>query len=473
MKDNRILIPTSLRKEVLECLHSAHQRVTGMQEHSRHRLFWPGLDAALRLIRARCADCNGRAPSQSDEPLLISSIPEFPFQSTATDLFHYQGHKFLLYVDRFTAWLEIALTPRSDASTVIDNLRRWFTTFGVPMILASDGGPPFDSGAYNKFLQDWGIRRRLASAYFPQSNGRAELGVKSGKRLLMANLDATGSLDKDAVSRALLTYRNTPLQDCSISPAELLYGHKLRDHLPMPPQQTPVLPKWKEIRNAREAVMSSKMMERVKASGQTHHPLQPLQPGQHVLIQNGEGRAPTRWDRSGMVVQVMPHRQYRVKYDGSGRLQVRNRKHLKAFVPPSGNAAHPTTSPLIIVDDSTQPPLLASTPIRSGREINNNMSPSWQASPTQPHTPTNTVAPQSQPDNALVTNMNTPVRPPSTNQPDNIRLLDPVQYPDALDLSQTIPYDLTEHYNLRRGTRTRNPPARLSPKLKGKTHIRN
>ena len=206
-----------------------------MQEHSRHRLFWPGLDAALRLTRAQCSDCNNRAPSQPDEPLVVSSTPEFPFQSAATDLFQHQGHKFLLYVDRFTAWLEIALTPRSDATTVINNLRRWFTTFGVPLDLASDGGPPFDSAMYLKFLQDWGILRRLSSAYFPRSNGRAELGVKSGKRMLMANLDVTGSLDKDAVSRALMIYRNTPLQDCGISPAELLYGRKLRDHLTMVP----------------------------------------------------------------------------------------------------------------------------------------------------------------------------------------------------------------------------------------------
>ena len=176
---------------------------------------------------------------------------------------------------------------------------------------------------YLKFLQDWGILRRLSSAYFPRSNGRAELGVKSGKRMLMANLDVTGSLDKDAVSRALMIYRNTPLQDCGISPAELLYGRKLRDHLPMvPPQQMSVLPRWKEIRDAREAVLSSRMIERAETSSQTHKPLQQLNPGQHVLIQNGDGRARKRWGRSGMIVEVLPFRQYRVKYDGSGRLAV-------------------------------------------------------------------------------------------------------------------------------------------------------
>ena len=40
ISNGRILIPSSLRREVLECLHSAHQEVTGMQEHAKHRFFW-------------------------------------------------------------------------------------------------------------------------------------------------------------------------------------------------------------------------------------------------------------------------------------------------------------------------------------------------------------------------------------------------------------------------------------------------
>ena len=250
-----------------------------MQTHARQRLFWPGLDAALRLTRAQCSDCNGRAPSQSEEPFLDVHVPEFPFQTVATDLFQHQGHKFLLYVDRFSAWLEIALTPRSNAESVCNSLRRWFTVFGVPQELTSDGGPPFDSTAYIRFLQHWGVFRRLASAYFPQGNGRAELGVKSGKRLLMANIDSTGSLDRDEVSRALMAYRNTPLQDSHLSPAELLFGRKLRDHLPLLPQRYPILPEWKKIRENREAVMAAKIADRAERSNDDHKELPPLSCG--------------------------------------------------------------------------------------------------------------------------------------------------------------------------------------------------
>ena len=211
------------------------------------------------------------------------------------------------------------------------------------------------------------------------------------------------------------------------------------------------------------------MIERADASSQSRDPLQPLQPGQHVFIQNGGGRAPTRWDRSGMVVEVLPYRQYRVKYDGSGRLQVRNRQHLKALIPPSSHNPYPAAPSTIIVEDKPSspptppPPALASTPIRPNPEIARNViPPSLHASPTPQHQ-TN-PAPQYQPHTV------TSITPPAADHQHNTRPSAHEQ-PNAPDLSQTIPYNLTEHF-LRRGTRTRNPPARLSPKLKGKTHIR-
>ena len=60
------------------------------------------------------------------------------------------------------------------------------------------------------------------SAHFPRSNRRAELGMKSGQRLLMANIDSTSSLDNDRISRALLT--ETPCFKTPISPQQSNYS---------------------------------------------------------------------------------------------------------------------------------------------------------------------------------------------------------------------------------------------------------
>ena len=92
------------------------------------------------------------------------------------------------------------------------------------MELASDGGPEFKVDATGEFLCRWGVKHRLSEAYHPQSNGRAEVAVKSAKRLRPYR-----KLDNDALLHALLQLRNTPDPDCNVSPAQIIFGRPIRD----------------------------------------------------------------------------------------------------------------------------------------------------------------------------------------------------------------------------------------------------
>ena len=77
------------------------------------------------------------------------------------------------------------------------------------------------------FLENWGIKRRLSSAYNLRSNGRVKLAVKSAKSILSDNVDSSGRLNLDKVARALLIHRNIPVADLNFSPVVMLYGHTL------------------------------------------------------------------------------------------------------------------------------------------------------------------------------------------------------------------------------------------------------
>ena len=82
--------------------------------------------------------------------------------------------------------------------------------YGPPLLLTSDGGPQFAASITSKFLRNYGVHHRLSSVSYARSNGRAELGVKTVKRLMMENTGPNGDLDNDAFQRAMLQYRNTP-----------------------------------------------------------------------------------------------------------------------------------------------------------------------------------------------------------------------------------------------------------------------
>ena len=72
----------------------------------------------------------------------------------------------------------------------------------------------------------WGVEHKMTSPYYPQSNGLAENGAKIVKRLHRKAVDR----GEDAYL-ALLAYLSSPL-DCGKSPAELLFGRKIRTSLP-------------------------------------------------------------------------------------------------------------------------------------------------------------------------------------------------------------------------------------------------
>ena len=151
-------------------------------------------------------------------------------------------------------------------------LRRIFVTFGVPEELSSDGGPEFTSREVEDFLFRWGIKHRLSSAYFPQSNGRAEVAVKAAKRLLEGNMGTGGNLNTDTVVRALFQQRNTPDRDCKLSPAEVLFGHKLRDTIPqldkskMVFENPQVHDQWHCAWSAKEEALRSRLVRRLVRS---------------------------------------------------------------------------------------------------------------------------------------------------------------------------------------------------------------
>ena len=52
---------------------------------------------------------------------------------------------------------------------------------------------------------------------------------EASKRLLISNISLNGDLNNDLFLRALLQLRNTPDPDCNLSPAEIVFGHPLRD----------------------------------------------------------------------------------------------------------------------------------------------------------------------------------------------------------------------------------------------------
>ena len=328
----RVVVPRALRQEVLEGLHAGHQCVVGMKARAANSVFWPGIDAAIQNVRERCRVCNTIAPSQPDEPAVQSPPPQYPFQQVCCDYFELDGATYVVCVDRYSGWPSVYYYPRGTANSqaLISTLREWWVLLGVPEECASDGGPTFVSRETQDFMDRWGVRHRLSSVAFPHSNTRAELGVKTCKRMIRENTGPKGTLDTDKFARALLAYRNTPLQGLGLSPAQILLGRELRDFLPFAEGKAGIRKEWRITSDERERALAKRHSLNVEKLNAYARELPQLKVGDAVFCQNQTGNYPRRWHKTGKVVEMgKGPRQYMVKMDGSGQVSLRNRKFLR------------------------------------------------------------------------------------------------------------------------------------------------
>lgn len=374
--NDRVIVPTSLRETILTHLHAAHQGISTMEQRARTIVYWPGMSKDIQDTRNRCSDCNRNAPSQASTLPLPSSPPSTPFEEIFADFFDHGGCHYLVVGDRLSGWVEVlrstANTNLGGSAGLVRHLRTLFATFGVPEEISSDGGPEFTASNTQSFLKTWGVRHRVSSVSFPQSNGRAEVAVKAAKRLLMSNTGPTGNLNQDNFLRAILHLRNTPDRDCALSPAQVIFGRPLRDSLSfvncLEKYSNPnIRPLWRQAWEAKEDALRTRISRTTEALQVHSRPLRPLSIGERVFLQNQIGHNPNKWDRSGIVVEALAHDQYRVKVDGSGRLTLRNRRFLRAYTPVStllSKQEHKNTVPLPPTTRDLQQPITKNTMVQ-------------------------------------------------------------------------------------------------------------
>ena len=355
MVDQRLVIPSKLRDHVLKCLHSAHQGVAGMKARASQTVYWPGMDVSIRNYRENCSTCIKISPSQPKEPIILTESPDWPFQKLAIDLFYVEHEAYLACADRFTGWLILYHLPPGggNASNLINICRSIFHTYGVPEELSRDGGPPMQSQKFIDFLKLWQVRDRVSSVAYPQSNGRAELAVKAAKRIVYDNVSPNGSLDTDRAARAILQYRNTPIQGIGLSPAQLLLHRQLRDSVPAHPSLYKPHREWVKAGFEREKLLSERNAKLILEYNRKAHHLPPLMVGDTVVVQN---RGDKKWSRSGTIVEKLDHRQYQIRMHGSGRVSLQNRRFIKKIRSPQP-LPHliPSPTPLPPVSCTTEP----------------------------------------------------------------------------------------------------------------------
>ena len=243
LKDTRLVIPPAMRNDVLAKLHEGHLGVVKCRERARQSVWWPGLSQQVDGMVLNCRKCIQERQNPR-EPLMPSECPERPWQKLGADLFVLGKETYLLIIDYFSRYVEIAQLSHTKSTDIIVHVKSIFARHGIPEVLISDNGPQFSGQAFTLFAATYGFRHITSSPRFPQSNGEAERAVQTVKSFLKKASDPY---------LALLAYRATPLR-CGYSPAQLLMGRRLRTTVPvLPSELNPALPDSGAVARTEEA----------------------------------------------------------------------------------------------------------------------------------------------------------------------------------------------------------------------------
>jgi len=306
VKGQRIVVPTVMRKEMINILHIGHPGIQQIKERARESLFWPGINSQLEQAVTSCESCQQYRNRQPKEPQLHHAIPETPWTKLATDVFHFKRKHFVILVDYTTKYFDVSQIPDVQSETVTNHTKAMLSRYGIPKEIVSDGGPEYIGHEYKSFCKSWDIEHTFSSPEYHESNGFAERTIQTVKRTLKKCLKR-----KEDPQLALLALKCSKVTTLGTSPSTLFFNRTLRTLVP-------------SIKTPEKQHQNRKQEKPETSTNPTQgKPLEPLQPGDSVRFHDGSS-----WSRRAKVISnTKEPRSYLIRTDKHTTLR-RNRRHL-------------------------------------------------------------------------------------------------------------------------------------------------
>ena len=237
LRGERVVLPQKLTEEALSIAHKGHMGIGKTKRYLRSSVWFPKMDARVESLIGRCLPCQAVTPEVKREPLVMTPLPEEPWQSVAADIFGPlpTGEKILVVKCLRSKWPEVKIFSRNqstNADGVITAMESMFSTHGVPDIVRTDNGPPFNSKCFRDFASEFGFQHQKVTPLWPEANGQVEAFMKClGKVVRTAHVG--GNDWRKTLNDFLMAYRATPHSSTGVSPAQVMFpGRRFKTRLP-------------------------------------------------------------------------------------------------------------------------------------------------------------------------------------------------------------------------------------------------
>ena len=233
------MAPIEIRDEIVRLGHSqvlsGHYGVFKTHRRILETCWWPELLQDVQNYIKSCGTCVQTNPScRKRSRLGKRPFPKVPLEWVSIDFIvdlpitKNNNIHILTVVDNFTKFIKVYALKDRTAATAARYMYDYCMQLGVPIIIYSDKDPAFQSDFFRYLLSHLGIDKKTTTGYNPRANGLCEKSNGIVKLMLMKYVNFYGGEWDEWLRELQYAYNTSVHTSTGFSPAELMYGRKLR-----------------------------------------------------------------------------------------------------------------------------------------------------------------------------------------------------------------------------------------------------
>jgi len=222
LKEDRIIIPTSLEKVLIDQAHESCLGISLTTRLLKHKYFWPKMDKQIKDKIETCIACLSCTDTTTPKPIIPSMLPTGKWKLVAIDFSSKtpDGNYILVLIDEYSRYPILEFTTGLTSKSAIQALKAVFKKHGVPAEIKSDNGPAFISTEFREFATQMKFKHSKITPEHPQSNPMAERFMGNLNKQIRCSKVLEEEW-KPKVQTFVEDYKATPHSTTLISPNEL------------------------------------------------------------------------------------------------------------------------------------------------------------------------------------------------------------------------------------------------------------
>ena len=132
LKGRHIVIPNSLKQQVLNQLHMNHMDIEKTKLLAHESVYWSSINADIENYIKHCGMCLEFQQMQSKEKIIHHDIPLRPWEIVGADIFHFNNKNCLFIVDYHSKLPVMKRVERLSVESLLNTVKIIFARYGIP-----------------------------------------------------------------------------------------------------------------------------------------------------------------------------------------------------------------------------------------------------------------------------------------------------------------------------------------------------